>query len=390
MLALVLAGLVTGCGGEEAGAKSAPPPAAAPVETALARAGVLVDERSFVGEVRSLRSAELALGAAGEIVMLEVREGDRVEAGQLLVELDKAQASARVSAAAASRRESERELEQARREAERAAELGDVLASETIEQDAARAEALEARKRRFGAEIRAAQAQLSDFQLLAPFDGIITMRSADLGQWVNPGETVLELVADEELEILVDLSPELAPSLRVGDRVALRPAAGVVAAGASGEREGEAEILGVVPALDRTTRTIGVRLRPLAPRPWLVPGAPVELGFPVRYAAQGSAEDPQARAIAGAVIVPRDALVLGAVDVRVILVEEGKARAVQVEVHASAGEDALVSGAELVAGAEVVTRGNERLRPGQEVRKLEPKPTPGAGGAGSGGGEASP
>src|SRR5690606_23926917 len=126
-LSLALAGLLAtcslatmvlaGCAGDEpaAGQQGEPPPA--PVEVATATTGELVDEWIFVGEVRSLQSAELALGAGGEILMIEAREGDRVEAGELLVEIDKRQASARLSAAVSNRRESERELEQARRQA---------------------------------------------------------------------------------------------------------------------------------------------------------------------------------------------------------------------------------------------------------------------------------
>ncbi|HLT38323.1 MAG TPA: efflux RND transporter periplasmic adaptor subunit [Enhygromyxa sp.] len=346
-------------------AKAEPPPAGgepppAPVEIATANAGELIDEWVFVGEVRSLRSAQLALGAGGEIVLLEVREGDRVEVGELLVEIDKRQASARLSAAVSSRHESDRELEQARREAERAAKLGDVISSQEIEQQTVRAEGLEARKRRLAAEIRAAKAQLSDYQLVAPFTGIVAARYADLGQWLNPGETVLELVATDEVEILVDVRPELAPHVGVGSSVRLRPAGGL-RPGLRGS-EVQAEIVGVVPSLDPATRTLKIRIRPSEARSWLIPGAPVDVAFDVRF---------DSRAIERSVIVPRDALVLGAVDTRVIVVVDGHAKPILVDVHATADDHALVSGVGLEPGAVVVTRGNERLRPGQAVRVLE-------------------
>jgi RND family efflux transporter MFP subunit len=383
MLALAAGSLsCTREGSEQARPREQPP---ASVEVARARAGELVDEWVFVGEVRSLRSAELALGAGGEIVMIEVREGDRVEAGEFLVEIDKRQASAQLSAAVSNRRESERELEQARREAERAAALGaGVLPEQEIEQEAVRAETLEARKRRLAAEIRAAKAQLSDYQLAAPFTGVVAARHADLGQWVNPGETVLELVATDEVEILVDIRPELAPHVRVGTEVELRPAGGIVGLGSAGPSQAHAEVLGVVPSLDPATRTLEVRLRPTEPRRWLLPGAPVDVAFPVRYQAgqlpgeSGDGEVEEGR-VAEAVIVPRDALVLGAVDTRVILVVDGVAKPVLVEVHAHAGDEALVVGPGLVAGSVVVTRGNERLRPGQPVQPLDPAAAEGAG-----------
>jgi RND family efflux transporter MFP subunit len=353
-----------GCAREQERPAQGGPPPPAPVEVAAARGGELVDEWVFVGELRSLRSAELALGAGGEIVMIDVREGDRVEAGTLLVEIDKRQASARLSAAVSGRRESERELEQARREAERAAALGSgILPGEEIEQQASRADSLEARKLRLGAEISAAKADLSDYQLAAPFAGVIAARYADLGQWVDPGETVLELVATEEVEVLVDIRPELAAQVHAGDHATLRPSGGLQEIGDLEAATAPAEVLGVVPSLDPGTRTLKVRLRPLESRRWLLPGAPVDVGFAVHYQT----------ANADQVIVPRDALVLGAVDTRVLIVVDGAAKPIQVEVRATAGEEALVIGPGLTVGSVVVTRGNERLRPGQPVQVLAPK-----------------
>lgn len=366
MLTLLAATGSIGCGGGEGPAPQQQQPPA-PVEVATARAGQLVDEWVFMGEVRSLRSAQLALGAGGEIVMIDVREGDRVEAGAVLVEIDKRQASAQLSAAVSSRRESERELDQARREAERAIKLGaQILPGEEIERQGARADTLEARKHRLAAEIRAAQANLSDYQLAAPFTGVVVARYADLGQWLNPGETVLELVAIDELEIIVEVRPELAPHLQVGAQVALRPAGGLLGVGATGPATGAGELLAVVPSLDPGTRTLKVRVRPSEPRAWLLPGAPVDVGFSVGYQAGG------AGSLANAVIIPRDALVLGAIDTRVIVVADGSAKPIPVELLASTAQEALVAGEGLAVGAVVVTRGNERLRPGQSVRVLDP------------------
>jgi multidrug efflux pump subunit AcrA (membrane-fusion protein) len=124
----------------------------------------------------------------------------------------------------------------------------------------------------------------------------------------------------------------------------------------------DAEVVGVVPSLDPATRTLKIRIRPVEARPWLMPGAPVDVGFPVRF---------ESAAIERGVIIPRDALVLGAVDTRVIVVVDGHAKPILVDVLATAGDRALVSGTGLEPGAVVVTRGNERLRPGQAVRVLD-------------------
>lgn len=338
----------------------------APVEVARAEAGVLTEDWVFVGEVRSLRAAKLAPGAGGEVVSIEVREGDRVEVGEVLVELDPRAAKARLRAARSNQRESDRELAQARRDAARAQSLGgSVMAEAEIERETSRADTLEARKRRFGAEVEASRAELDDYRIIAPFTGILATRLVDLGQWVDPGETVLELISVDEVELLVDVRPELVGHLRVGGKASVYPSTAL--AGRTRDRV-EAEVLGIVPSLDPSTRTVKVRLAPTQPRAWLLPGAAVDVAFPVTFDTAEVGESEADRPV----IVPRDALVLGAVDIRVLVVEQDAAKPIQVEVLARAGERALVRGPGLQVGAMVVTRGNERLRPGQSVRVISP------------------
>ena len=384
LLAALVGAPTLGCGTQaEQPAAGQPPPA--PVRVAEVTSGEIVEQWRFIGDVRSLRSAELALGAGGEVVHIEVREGDRVDLGMLLVEVDKRQASAQLSAAVSSRRESERQLDQARREAERATRLGStVLASEEIERSQTEVGTLEARRRRLAAEIRAAKAELSDYQLAAPFDGVVSARYVDLGQWVNPGDPVLQLVSVDEVEILVDVLPQLMPHLRVGATATLAPGAGLgegasreAAAPTSEEGTITAEILGVVPSLDPGTRTLRVRLRPQSTAPWLLPGAPVGVAFPVTLSTSAG------EGRLASVLVPRDALVLGAVDIRVLKIVDGLAQPVQVQVEASVGDLALVIGEGLSPGDVVVTRGNERLRPGQTVRVLPDEAPEGGEGAAS-------
>jgi hypothetical protein len=102
------------------------------------------------------------------------------------------------------------------------------------------------------------------------------------------------------------------------------------------------------------------------------------VGFSIRYQAG------EAGAVANAVIVPRDALVLGAIDTRVVVVVDGVAESIAVDVLASTADEAIVVGEGLSVGAVVVTRGNERLRPGQSVRPIESALDPGGGEGGAG------
>src|SRR5690606_38722546 len=93
---------------------------------------------------------------------------------------------------------------------------------------------------------------------------------------------------------------------------------------------------------------------------WLIGGSAVEVFFSVTYTSTGF-------------LVPRDALVAGAVETRVFRMHEGKAQAISVDVIARTANEALVKArdGELAVGDKVVTRGNERLRAGQPLRTQE-------------------
>lgn len=344
MFALSLA-LGSACGlarSDDEAPKAETPPA--PVKVAHVREGVLTDTWTYVGEAQPLMEAQLAAGAPGEVLEVNVREGDHVMPGQVLVRVDPSLAKARLHAAQAGAKQSVVEYEQAAREQDRAANLQNVLSKSEIEADQARAQALASRATSQRASVKEAKAVLRRLQVVAPFDGVVARRQVDPGDWVDPGDPVLRLLADNKLEILVRAAPALAPHVEAGQDVLVRGEGGEV----------EARVLGVVRALDPATRTITVRVAPEAAPPWLLAGSVVDVDFVVERRGEG-------------VVVPRDALVQGAVDTRVVRVVEGAAQSIAVEVLATADGEALVRGEGLAVGDQVVVRGNERLRPGQRV-----------------------
>ncbi|MBW2225163.1 MAG: efflux RND transporter periplasmic adaptor subunit [Deltaproteobacteria bacterium] len=86
LFGLSLAGL--GCEGE-APAKTGPNgPPPARVAVAEVRSGSIEAQWSFLGDVNALQHARLASGASGEVRRVLVRVGDKVERGDLLVEVD--------------------------------------------------------------------------------------------------------------------------------------------------------------------------------------------------------------------------------------------------------------------------------------------------------------
>jgi RND family efflux transporter MFP subunit len=350
---LVLALLGPGCGVSDSDAKpgGAEAPPAARVRVAVARSGVLRDEWVFLGEARPMLQAELAAGADAEVTDVLVRVGDRVAEGDVLVTLDPSLAAARVAAARASRNQTAEELRQARRDRTRAERLGRTILPEAeIERDVSITEQLDARAAALRATEREAKAQLGRHRVVAPFAGVVAQRLVDPGDWVGPGDTVIELVDDEKVEVLVEGSADLVQRVRRGTNATVR----------LGEQNVKAEIVGIVRALDPATRTATLRLIPESAPEWLLPGVSVDVAFDIERDDDG-------------VLVPRDAIVYGPAGNRVVVVRNGMAETIPIEVVATADVEALVHGEGLAAGDEVVVRGNERLRPGQPVVLDDPK-----------------
>jgi RND family efflux transporter MFP subunit len=349
-LLLGLSLMVLGCEGE-APAKSGPngpPPARVWVDQV--RDGSIEAQWSFLGDVNALQHARLAAGASGEVRRVLVRVGDRVKAGDLLVDIDPSLASARVRAASASKQAGSAELERAARDAERLSGAGpDVAARAEIEQATSERKRAAAERGRLKAAEAEARAALGRHRVKAPFEGVVANRRVDPGDWVDPGVEVIELVDDRDVEVLASVPPDVSRFLDVDAKAMLA-------------RRGEtapATIRGIVRALDAESRTVRVRLVPDEPTAWLLPGAAVDVLLTVERS-----ED-------GALVVPRDALVYGIAKIQVVKSVDGKAQQVPVEILARGRDEVLIRAEGLQAGDTVVTRGNERVFPGQPLIVLE-------------------
>jgi RND family efflux transporter MFP subunit len=123
---------------------------------------------------------------------------------------------------------------------------------ERSETDVLRLDAAEARAR---ARIAGLEAQLSDTEVKAPFDGYILERSVELGDVVKNG-TPLLAVASRTLHALVPVSEIALVGLAEGHDVRLRPAAGTNAGGCEGL------IKRIRPRIDPATRTADVEIEP--------------------------------------------------------------------------------------------------------------------------------
>lgn len=203
---LLSAAVVAACHAERPQAAVAPSPDARPPR-AVDIAPVVRVEGGVVaipGTIRARNRAALAARLSAAVVEVPRREGERVEAGAVVVRLDDAALRSAVAAAEASLAAAE--TEQRRTEA-----LLGKGAATPRERDDAAARAAGARAAWEGAKESLAYAVLR-----APFAGRIGTKPVNVGDVVSPGTTLVEIEGDGGFELAATVDAALASSLRPG------------------------------------------------------------------------------------------------------------------------------------------------------------------------------
>jgi len=320
---------------------------AARVKVAVARSGSLDAKVRFFGNVESALSTPIAAALAGTVDAVSVREGDSVAKGAVMLQLDARRTRADVRVAEALSKRSTAQLQQARRQADRVGKSSAALSAPERERYQLDVAVLEAQLAGEQAAAQRVRVDLSHHRIEAPFAGVVKSRMVNPGAWVKAGDTVIELISTEELQVLVDVPFDSGRELQVGAPAVIF----------SGTFQTDAVIAGVVPALDVTTRSMRLRVelvKDAVPPKWLVPGLAVDVELNLTLSGAG-------------VLLPRDALIRGAVGTRVVKVVDGIGQPTPVELLGATADEVLVKGEGLVAGDSVMTRGNERYRPGTQV-----------------------
>ena len=298
----------------------------------------------------------LAGEISGLVTELKVREGDRVTRGQPLVKLRTTPLELNLQAAQARLREAQARRKLAETSLERSRGLVERNAISRQELDEARYDfdAWQGRIETLRAEIESIQFDIQRSTVRAPFNGVVVARHTEVGQWSDAGESVLEVLSTDTQEVHVDVPEKYFNGLKVGAHVN-------VTFDSIPDREYTAYIRAVIPRADSGTRTFPVKLRLTEPSEKIGAGMLSRATFPLGDTSP-------------ATLVPKDAIVRLGDNTVVFLINDGSAVPAPVMVGGAVGLWAVVNGA-VSPGDRVITRGNERLQPGQPVQ-AEPLPYP--------------
>ncbi|MFN7552227.1 MAG: efflux RND transporter periplasmic adaptor subunit [Pseudomonadota bacterium] len=332
--------LLAGCGGESAGAPRGPAPAVGVVAVVVERRP-WSDAIEALGTAYARESVVLTAKVTETVSRINFRDGDTVEAGQVLVELTGRAEAAQLEEARAAAREAQ---QQYARQSD-LVKQGTIARSQLDAQIALRDAAV--------ARMNTIRARLADRVITAPFAGVLGFRRVSEGTLVAPGTEITTL--DDISLMKIDFSvPEAALSaMRTGLPVR---ATSVAWPG----RTFEGSVVSIGSRVDPVSRAVTVRAEVPNPESLLKPG--MLLGVAIDSAPRE------------ALVIPEIALVSVGSRHYVYAVAEGDvARQVEVGIGSRrAGEVEIVRGLE--PGQRVVTDGIVKLRDGAKVAVAAPTP----------------
>ena len=279
--------------------------------------GMVAPQAEFVGTVFFREVSDVACEVDGKVEIVDFEEGQRVKEGAKLVKLNSDLLRSDLGKAAADFKRAE-----------------DLYKEELIAEE-------EYDARRF--EKERLEIILSKKTIRAPFKGVIVKKHVERGEWLSPGSVVATIAADDVVDIVVDV-PErvmkfLSPGMEIG--------------ASAGGSELQGNIIAVIPHGDISTRTFPVKIR-VANITSLIEGMEARVTLP---------EGDEVKSLT----VHRDAVLNMFGNTVVYTVQDSKAVMVPVTVSGYKGMTAGIQAEGLEAGMKVVVKGNERLRPGQDV-----------------------
>ena len=324
-----------------------PPPAR--VEYTEAREHPVRQTVELPGTVEARTSSLVASEVDGLVQSLAAREGEAVDRGQVLVRLRTADLELRLQAAEAGLREAEARLQQAAADLERNRGLFDQGILSASQYGASRSErdAWKGRSDQLSAESARLRLDLERSSVKAPFRGVVVAERCEVGEWVGKGDPVLELASLHDLEVRVEVPEHYFSQLKLGAEATVRfealPA-----------REVQGKVSAIIPRANVQARTFPLKVR--------IPNKDGAIGVGM-LARVGFATGDAYRAT----VVPKDAVIVRGRDRMVYrLKDDDTVEAVSVETGTGVGGWVEIRKG-LSPGVRVVTRGNERLRPGQAV-----------------------
>ena len=232
------------------GGRQAPTITLAPGDVALVTRETIEEGTPITGDLKPIETVDVRARLEGDLKGVYVREGQQVNAGQLLAEFDAGEQQSAQESALADRASARTDLATAQWNLDQSAELfkaGAIaerdykVAQQTVEAARARLAATEAK-------LRTTSIASRDTRVVAPASGTIGTRGVEPGERVARGTSMFTIVRNQVLELAAAVPARQANAVRVGQTVHF----------VADARNFEGRVARVSPTIDPTSRSITV------------------------------------------------------------------------------------------------------------------------------------
>jgi RND family efflux transporter MFP subunit len=326
-------------------------PKASLVNVAPIGEGVVNELQKFVGTTTFSRSSNIASSSSGIVTKVRFSDGEYVNKSQILVELDTDVINAEVTALQASLKQSQLELEQANKDLLR---YDSLIKSGAITQKAYDDQKFSVAK--LNSKVITNQSNLKAKKILrdkkyikAPYSGIITKKSIEIGEWANSGSVVATIVDTSAVDVEYSVPASYLSFINKGDSYSV-----IIS-----NKPAKATVYAIIPQGDMATRTFPLKLR-------VKTKAKVFEGMQTSINLASTKERKS-------LTVPRDAVIKKFGQDVVFANLDGKAKMIPVKVVGYKKDLVAIEGMGIKKGMPIVVKGNERIFPNSAIKVIPSK-----------------
>ena len=322
-------------------------PRASLVEVAPITKGEVNRLQNFVGTLYFNQKSDLASETSGKVVKIDFDSGDTVKKGTLLVTLDSDILDKNIQAAKESLAEANANYRKSAKDMKRYKTL---IADQSIAQSEYDAvsfatSGFRSRTNALKAQVDALLVEKKKKNIYAPYDGIITSRAVDIGEWVSTGASVAQIVNPYIADITVNIPEKFLQSVTIGDDIKVMIAS----------HEHTGKIKAIIPIGSKSTRTFPLKVT-LKSDKALFEGMEANIKLPNAK-------------LENALLIPRDGVIKRFGQQIVFSNVDGKAMMIPVSIVGYFQDKVAIESAMLKEGMPIVVKGNERIFPNQPIQE---------------------
>jgi RND family efflux transporter MFP subunit len=322
------------------------PPPAKVVTTNIIQEEV-AENHSFIGLFAYDRTSHVSAEVAGLVTSVHIESGDRVEAGAPLIIINTEMLDVEIALNNSKIEQVDLKIKYLEKNFKRLDTLyAEKGVSEKAFDDAfyAYQEAIK-EKQVTRDSLAALMLQKKKSTIYAPFAGVVLEKNIEVGDWAQPGKSLVRLGSTKDLLVRVPIAETMLQFIEDGQNVPVQVNAF------------SKEITGTIdafePIADEKTKNIFLKIR-----------IPQQLNVAVNMSATVFIPTSRPRTLS---LIPRDALIKFQGKDFVYTVKEGKAAILPVNIVSYLGTSIGADNPHFATGMPIVTEGNERLRPDQPV-----------------------